>query len=125
MHLRWVFQYKRNSMKMVKLALMAVVVAWLSWLWRYDVQVIPVTVAELYSANDQNWMIDKAGHAYAFDAQTGLVKPITNSVGLNFEAFIPKTPAIVWRWDRWTATGTVETFAEIDASGKVTLLPNK
>jgi len=112
-------------MKMVKLALMAVVVAWLSWLWRYDVQVIPVTVAELYSANDQNWMIDKAGHAYALDAQTGLAKPITNSAGLNFEALIPKTPAIVWRWDRWTATGTVETFAEIDAAGKVKLLPKQ
>lgn len=110
-------------MTLWKVALLAFAVAWLSWLWRYDVQVIPVSVGELYSANDQNWMIDRSGAAFALNAQTGLVRPITNAIGEPFKALIPKTPAIVWRWDRWTATGSVQQFAQVDAAGRVTLTP--
>lgn len=104
----------------VVLVLMA---AWLSWMWRYEVQVIPVTVAELYSANDQNWAIDQSGVAFSVNAETGLASPMTNATGEPFKALIPKTPAIVWRWDRWTATGKVERFAQVDAAGRVTLTP--
>lgn len=110
-------------MKVVWITMLLAGVAWASWLWRYDVQVIPVTVGELYSANDQNWAIDRSGVTFALNAQTGLVRPITNAIGEPFKALIPKTPAIVWRWDRWTATGSVQQFAEVDAAGRVTLRP--
>ena len=101
------------------------VLAWLSWLARYDVQVIPVTVAELYGAESKGWAVDDNGTAFAFNAQTGLARPITNAVGEPFKPLIAKTPAIVWRWDRWTATGVVQAFASVDAAGRVSLTPVK
>lgn len=99
--------------------------AWLSWLWRYDVQVIPVTVAELYAADSKGWAVDKNGTAYAFSAETGLARPVTNSAGESFVPLMAESPAIVWKWDRWTATGVVQAFASVDAAGRVSLTPVK
>ena len=110
-------------MKSLCLLLGLLALVWGSWLLRYDVQVIPVTVPELYSSSDRDWIIAADGTLFALNAQTGLAVCITNSAGDAFKPMIAIMPAMVWRWDRWSQSGALWRVAEVDAAGRVRLQP--
>lgn len=110
-------------MKAMWIAMLLTVVAWASWLWRYDVQVIPVNVSDFNDNQDDQTVLGADGVLYRFDTQDGLLTPCKYKTGELFKPLVPKSPAIVWRWDRWTATGSVQQFAQVDAAGRVTLAP--
>lgn len=111
-------------MKAMWIAMVLTVVAWASWLWRYDVQVIPVNVADFNDQQNDGMFIGEDNVLYVINAEDGSCRPAINAATQKpVEPLVPKSPAIVWRWDRWTATGSVQQFAQVDAAGRVTLMP--
>lgn len=103
------------------LIVVLVLAVWFSWMWRYDVQVIPVMMPEIGRAGDNGLVLDADGRLLAVDEQAASVRVIVDGSGKPFRPMIPRTPLVVWRWDRWAATGRVMWMADVDAAGWVTL----
>ncbi len=98
----------------------AAVIFWASWLFRYDVQLIPMLQPEDATFQNAGQFIDKEGFLLVLDpTNPAVANRVKGPDGADLKPRNPIAPITIWKWDRWTHTGRIEAVAGLDSFGNV------
>lgn len=107
-------------MKALTTAVIAALTFVALWVFRYDVQVIPMLKPEDATFQKAGQFIDKEGFLLVLDPTNSTVaNRVKGPDGADLKPFNPITPITIWKWDRWTHTGRIEAVAGLDSFGNV------
>jgi hypothetical protein len=104
-----------------RIAAVAALALWAVWMFRYDVQVIPMLMPPDATFQNAGQFIDKEGFLLVLDpTDPTAANRVKSPSGEDLKPFNPVAPIAIWKWDRWTQTGRVELVAGLDSLGNVT-----